>query len=104
MQAIGYVRRSTDKQEMSLEQQREKLEQFAAARGWKLVKVFSDDAISGSEMKRAGLEALMSYARSAGNVDAVITWERNRLARPKDPLDGMMLERELLVCGKRVVY
>jgi DNA invertase Pin-like site-specific DNA recombinase len=89
---------------MSLEQQREKLSQFATARGWQLVKVFCDDAISGSEMKRAGLEELMSYAKSAGNVGAVLTWERNRLARPKDPIDGLMLERELLVCGKRVVY
>ncbi len=89
---------------MSLEQQRSKLEAFATARGWKLVKVFSDDAISGSEMKRPGLESLLSYARSAGNVEAVLTWERNRLSRPKDPLDGLMLERELLVCGKRVVY
>lgn len=104
MHAVGYVRRSTDKQEMSLEQQRSKLEQFAAARGFKLAKIFSDDAISGSEMKRPGLESLLSYARSRGDVQAVITWERNRLARPKDPVDGLMLERELLTAGKRVLY
>lgn len=30
--------------------------------------------------------------------------DANRLARPKDPLDGMMLERRLSDAGKRVVY
>jgi len=33
----------------------------------------------------------------------VVVWERNRLARAKDPLDAMMLERQLLLAGKRVV-
>ena len=104
MIAVGYVRRSTDRQEMSLEQQRAKLEQFASARGWKIAKIFCDDAVSGSEMKRPGLESLMSYARASTNVGAVITWERNRISRPKDPVDGLMLERELLAAGKRVLY
>jgi site-specific DNA recombinase len=104
MQAIGYVRRSTDKQEMSLDQQRAKLEQFAGAKGWKLVKVFEDDAVSGSDMKRPGLDAMLEVARHSKEIHAVIAWERNRLARPKDPMDGMMLERELLASGKKVVY
>jgi DNA invertase Pin-like site-specific DNA recombinase len=63
MQAIGYIRRSTDKQEMSLDQQRAKLEQFANAKGWKLTRVFEDNAISGSDMKRPGLESLMEVAK-----------------------------------------
>lgn len=35
--AIGYLRRSTDKQELSLDQQREQLERFAKARRYKIV-------------------------------------------------------------------
>jgi DNA invertase Pin-like site-specific DNA recombinase len=104
MQIIGYVRRSTDKQEMSLDQQRAKLEEFAASKGWKLVQVFSDDALSGSDMKRPGLDAMMQFARQSTDIHAVIAWERNRLARPKDPMDGMILERDLLASGKKVVY
>ena len=104
MQVIGYVRRSTEKQEMSLDQQRARLEEFASAKGWKLVQVFSDDALSGTDMKRPGLDAMMQFARHSKDIHAVIAWERNRLARPKDPMDGMILERDLLASGKKVVY
>lgn len=37
-------------------------------------------------------------------MQVVLTWDRNRLARPKDPLDGMLLVRRLTATGKRVVY
>jgi DNA invertase Pin-like site-specific DNA recombinase len=104
MKAIGYVRRSTDKQDLSLEQQREKLQAFAASRGWDLVEVFEDDAISGSDMNRPGLRAMLERAKASREAGAVIAWDRNRLARPKDPMDGMMLERELRASGQRVYY
>jgi site-specific DNA recombinase len=102
--AIGYVRRSTDKQDESLGQQRAKLEAFAKVRGWDLVVVHCDDAISGSEMHRPGLDALVSDAVTRDDVDIVLAWDRNRLARPKDALDGMLLERKLMEAGKRVIY
>jgi len=102
-QAIGYVRRSTDRQEESLDQQRERLEAFARQRGWTLCTVYADDAISGSELSRPGLDQL--FAASADpDVDVVLAWDRNRLARPKDAIDGLLLERRLQQAGKRVVY
>ncbi len=101
---IGYVRRSTNRQEESLDQQRNKLEAYAKANGWKLTQIFEDDAISGSNMDRPGLEAMMQHALRTEDVGAVLAWERNRLARPKDPIDGLMLERQLTKAGKRVVY
>jgi DNA invertase Pin-like site-specific DNA recombinase len=76
--AIGYVRRSTEKQDLSLEQQREKLHAFAVSRGLELVEVFEDDAISGSEMNRPGLRAMVARAGEAKDVSAVIAWDRNR--------------------------
>ncbi len=66
--------------------------------------MFADDAISGSELSRPGLDQLLSEAAARDDVQAVITWDRNRLARPKDALDGMLLERRLADAGKRVVY
>jgi len=102
--AIGYVRRSTNRQEESLEQQREKLAGFAAAKGWTLAKIYEDDAISGSDMQRPGLESLLRHAEEATDVGIVLAWERNRLARPKDPVDGLLLERRLIQAGKRVCY
>jgi hypothetical protein len=102
--AIGYIRCSTDRQEESLAQQRTKLEAFALAKGWTLETVYVDDAISGSDLKRPGLEQLLARAAASQDVDVVLAWDRNRLARPKDPIDGMMLERRLAESGKRVVY
>ena len=103
-QAIGYIRRSTDKQDESLDQQRAKLEAFAKSKGWALTTVYCDDAVSGSDMNRPGLERLMDDATHSDDVDVVLAWDRNRLARPKDPIDGLMLERRLVESGKRVIY
>lgn len=102
--AVGYVRRSTDRQDESLTQQRNKLAQCANVKGWELTRIFEDDAISGSEMKRPGLEALLAAIENDKSIQVVVVWERNRLSRPKDPLDGMLLERKILNCGKRVFY
>ncbi|MHB1155708.1 MAG: recombinase family protein [Phycisphaerales bacterium] len=104
IQAIGYIRRSTDKQDESLEQQREKLEQYAERQGWKLIDIYSDDAITGSDMHRAGLNRLLSDAEHRQDFQVVLAWDRNRVARPKDAVDGLMIERRLFQAGKRVVY
>jgi len=101
--AIGYARRSTDRQEESLDQQHRQLAEFASARGWQLVEVFSDDAISGSELRRPGLDQLLEASERI-DIEVVIAWDRNRLARPKDAIDGMLLERRLMQNGMRVVY
>lgn len=52
--AIGYIRCSTDRQDDSLDQQRTKLEHFAADKGWTLVEVFADGALSGSDLGARG--------------------------------------------------
>jgi site-specific DNA recombinase len=102
--AIGYIRRSTNRQEESLEQQKAKLFTFAASKGWTLGQVYQDDAISGSDMQRPGLESLLTHAERDKDIGIVLAWERNRLARPKDPVDGLLLERRLIQAGKRVFY
>jgi len=67
------------------------------------VEVFEDDAISGSEMHRPGLDKLLQ-AVTDPEVKFVVAWDRNRLARPKDAVDGLLLERQMQKAGKRVVY
>jgi DNA invertase Pin-like site-specific DNA recombinase len=44
----GYVRRSTDRQEQSIPDQKEALEKYAAEHGLRLAKFYVDDAISGT--------------------------------------------------------
>ncbi len=103
IRAIGYVRRSTDRQGESLEQQRHQLESFAKKQGWTLAAVYADDAVSGSELRRPGLDELI-LAAADSSVGVILTWDRNRLTRPKDAVDGLLLERQFKKLGKRVVF
>ena len=66
--------------------------------------MYVDDAISGSELQRPGLSRLLHDAELRRDVGIVLAWDRNRLARPKDAVDGLLLERQLIKAGKRVVY
>ena len=103
VQAIGYVRRSTNRQEESLEQQRAKLQNFAQGRGWELVEVYADDAISGSQMHRAGLDSLVEHAERHGS--------RRRAGVGTQPPGAAQGYRgrlapgaQLMQAGKRVFY
>jgi len=49
--AVGYVRRSTDKQEQSIEDQKKAIERYVAENGLHLVRFYIDDAISGISLK-----------------------------------------------------
>ncbi|MFG0249420.1 MAG: recombinase family protein, partial [Phycisphaeraceae bacterium JB051] len=60
--------------------------------------------MSGSELHRPGLDQLMQTATDDPEVQIVLAWDRNRIARPKDAVDGMLLERQIRKAGKRVVY
>lgn len=100
--AIGYVRRSTDRQDESLDQQRQRLHAFAESKGWELVAIHEDDAISASELSRPGLDLLRSAAQHP-TIQVVIAWDRNRLARPKDALDGLLLEREVKLALRKTL-
>ena len=101
---IGYVRCSTDRQDESLSQQQAKLEAFATQRRFRLVMVYEDEAISGSDMDRPGLSALLQRVESDRSIHAALVWDRNRLARPKDAIDGVVLERRILKADKRIFY
>jgi DNA invertase Pin-like site-specific DNA recombinase len=56
------------------------LEQFAQARGWRLVDSYLDLGISGSKDKRPALDRLMADAHKR-RFDIVIVWRFDRFAR-----------------------
>jgi DNA invertase Pin-like site-specific DNA recombinase len=75
--AVLYVRVSTLDQ--SIEPQLLDLRQMAAARGYEIVREYSDK-LSGTKSKRPGLDALLSDAQRH-RFDVVMVWAFDRMAR-----------------------
>jgi len=86
--AAAYLRKSTDEGDKSpdaksVARQRERAEQFATSKGWRLDDryVYVDDGISGSEfVKRPGLQRLLA-ACDDPPFEALIVMEQSRLGR-----------------------
>lgn len=71
----------TQEASVSIDRQVEAAEQYAAARGWHIVAVYTDDGVSATRNKpedRAGWRALLEASET---FDAVIVWKVDRLAR-----------------------
>jgi DNA invertase Pin-like site-specific DNA recombinase len=75
-----YARVSTTNHGQDVTLQTRELEQFAQARGWRLVDSYLDLGISGSKDKRPQLDRLMADAHRR-RFDAVIVWKFDRFAR-----------------------
>jgi len=104
---IGCVRVSTDRQERSIDEQKESIRAAALRDGVQLQENGTwceDEGISGSILDRPGLRKLLHLCRTRKDITDVYFWKRNRLARSTDPLDGMKIEREIEKCGKRVHF
>jgi len=83
MKAIGYVRVSTEEQAkegISLDNQTSKIKAYCESQDWELVKVFSDEGSSGKDMRRKGLESLVSFLET-DHVDVVVVYKTDRLTR-----------------------
>lgn len=76
-----YARFSTDKQrDASIEDQIQSCRDFAIRQGWEIVQSYSDRAISGASMFRAGIELLQRDAK-AGHFDIILSEAMDRLSR-----------------------
>jgi DNA invertase Pin-like site-specific DNA recombinase len=83
MEAIGYIRVSTDQQAergISLAVQRERVRAMATVQGAKLLDVIVDGGESAKSMNRPGLQQVLSLV-DAGKVHAVIIAKLDRLTR-----------------------
>ena len=102
--AVGLVRCSTESQEHSTKDQEAEIRAWAKESGHTLLKVFGDEGVSGSELDRPGIRALLSYLESSDEKGTLVCWKRNRLARPGDPRDGLLLERQIERTGWRIHF
>lgn len=83
----GYLRMSSDKQDTSIADQRAELIAYAAKRGYRIVKWFTDEGISGWKNKqRHGFHALINDAPD-GDFRGVLCWDQSRFSR-FDPMEA----------------
>ena len=88
---LFYARYSTERQnDVSIETQIELCKEFTAKKGWKLVEVYTDHAISGTSYKtRPGIQALLSRA-AAGDIDIVLCVTVDRISRDSEHGNGFL--------------
>lgn len=82
---VGYCRVSTDnqKEEGTIEIQEKALKQYANKNNFELLEIFKDEAVSGSSEleNRPGLAKLFNYIESHFNIEGVLIFKLDRLAR-----------------------
>lgn len=103
---IGCVRVSTDRQERSIDEQKNAIRAASEKDGVPVVEDLwcEDEGVSGSILNRPGLSRLLALCRTRQDITDVYFWKRNRLTRSVDPLDGMNIEREIERHGKRIHF
>lgn len=80
--AAGYLRRSTVKQELSIEGQRGEIEKFAKQNGFKILRWYMDDGISGSTgNERPQFKKLIDDAQHLKDFKAVLAYDMARFGR-----------------------
>lgn len=81
--AVGYVRRSTDRQEQSIGDQKQSIEAYAAEHGLRMGRFYIDDAISGtSTIGRRAFQRMIQDAQSPSQpFDVIIVYDVKRFGR-----------------------
>jgi len=105
-----YLRRSSAKQESSLEMQLENVTAAAKQHGVPLdasqedlaymlanrltrcKDIYLDDAVSGTRTKRPAFDAMISELKADPSISHLFVHKRDRLGRPRSPLAMMMVE------------
>lgn len=100
--AVIYARFSSHNQkEVSIEQQFNACEKYAASNGLTIVDRYADKAVSGTTDNRPSFQRMMRDAHD-GSFDYVVAWKSNRMGR--NMLQAMVNEAKLAELGIRCLY
>jgi len=102
MQAIGYIRVSTEEQAtegVSLEMQRAKIEAWSDLTDAELVAIYADEGLSGKNTKRDGLQQALEAAKA--HQAALVVYSLSRLSR--STIHTLTIAEELQACGCELV-
>ena len=101
IRAAQYVRMSTEHQQYSTENQADVIREYAAARGYEIVKTYADDGKSGLRLDgREGLKRLFADVE-AGETDfeAILVYDVSRWGRFQDTDESAYYEYRLKRAG-----
>ncbi len=103
--AAGYLRRSTDRQEQSIADQRRAIERYAQEYGYEIVEWYVDDAVSGTsaEQRRAFLRMVHDAAAPDCPFRYVLVYSVSRFSRGDNDEAGHY-RFQLRQAGVEVVY
>ena len=81
--AAAYLRRSTDRQEQSIDDQARAIERFASEKGLVVVKTYTDDAISGADTqaRKSFLAMIADAQRRERGFDTILVYDVSRFGR-----------------------
>ena len=85
--AVGYLRRSTRKQEKSIADQKRAIERWVDEHGYRIVRWYIDDGISGDSTEQRADFLRMRADAKRGEFEAVVCWGQDRFGR-FDSLDA----------------
>ncbi|MFV0442545.1 MAG: recombinase family protein [Planctomycetaceae bacterium] len=102
--AAGYARRSTDLQERSIPDQQAYVEKWASENGYRIVRWFIDDAISGTSAKgRNAFEQMIATAENGREFETILCYDISRFSRGGTNETGYYLHR-LRLAGVDVLF
>ena len=80
--AVAYYRMSTDRQDKSIASQRQEVDRYAEKHGYKIVREYLDEGISGDATdKRKGFQRLIADASERADFEAILCWDQDRFGR-----------------------
>lgn len=103
LKIVGYCRVSTSnqKEEGTIELQENALKEYAEANGFELKKIFKDEGVSGGLEHRPALAELFSYLEANNDIDSVLIYRLDRLARELYLQEHLIKKLEQL--GKKLI-